>query len=750
MADPRWTSLPELVRDAAGRFGDREFLRFPEGSLTFAEADAESDRLAGVLAARGVRPGDRVAIMMDNVAGWPLSWLAILKAGAVTVPVNVRYRTADLGFVLRDSGAALVLSAPAYVPLMPPGTRVHTLADFDGERAEAPAVPPWEVANFQYTSGTTGFPKACMLSHDYWLRTAWFVAEQTGLRDDDVVLMAQAFSYMDPQWSAVMCLMAGVPLVVLPRFSASGFWRSAREHGATMTYVLGTMPLLMSKQPPHPLDREHRMRLVLCSGIAPDLHRRFEERWGVAWRELYGSTESGLDLSVEPDAATTVGTGAMGRPPPGKEVRVAGLDGGALPDGEIGEIVVRGLPMMNGYWNHPEATAHSMRGGWFHTGDLGFRDAAGYVHHAGRIKDMIRRGGENISPAEVESVLETHPAVLAAALVPIPDELFGELPKAFVQLNPGHAADTETAAVLVEHARHRLAGYKVPAYLEFVESFPMTPSARIQKRLLLDPPRDQRSGAYDVAAGSWREGRSMIDITVRQDVAIITLNRPAKLNALTGDMRRRLAAALRQYGDGTTVKGIVLTGEGRAFSAGEDLREAVADPPGGLVGEVELFHDITRAALETRIPLVAAYNGIAVGGACEMTLCFDARIGTPATELYFPENTIGLPVSNAASILLPRLAGNRAMRLILESPRIPALDAVALGLLDEIVPAVDLLDAAIALVHRWTGPGTAQHLRLLRPSLESVERAMAAETQAAREAEESGVAHAEITRFLAG
>ncbi|WP_240506711.1 class I adenylate-forming enzyme family protein [Thermoactinospora rubra] len=484
-------TVPELIRQAADRYGRREFLRFPGESLSFAEVDARSDRMARALAGRGVRPGDRVAVMLDNVPGWPLSWIAILKAGAITVPINVRYRAADLSFVLRDSGAVAVITSPEYAPLVEEvGGRVWLLDSLTGPDSPDSggfAVPakPDDVANFQYTSGTTGFPKACMLTHEYWIDNARLTADAVGLRDDDVMIIAQAFSYMDPQWTSLMCAVGGIPIVVLPRFSASGFWRSVREHGATLTYVLGTMPLLLYKQPPDPLDRDNRMRLVLCSGIQPDLHRAFEERWGAPWRELYGSTETGLDLMTAPDAVDTVGTGALGHPPPGKEVKV-------LP--ETGEIVVRGRPMMKGYWNRPDP----FRDGWYHTGDLGFVDSAGYIHHAGRLKDMVRRGGENISCAEVESVLAQHPAVLSVALVPIPDELWGELPKAFIQLRPGHEPTLETALSVTAHARERLARFKVPAFVEFVEGFQLTPSARIEKRHLLRPGKDQRADAFDV------------------------------------------------------------------------------------------------------------------------------------------------------------------------------------------------------------------------------------------------------------
>jgi acyl-CoA synthetase (AMP-forming)/AMP-acid ligase II len=511
-----WGTIVDLLEEAADRYGSKEFLRFADGSLSFADTDSCSGRLAQVLAGNGIGAGDRVAIMMDNVTDWPLCWFAVLKAGAIAVPVNVRYRQSDLAFVLRDSGTSLVVASPPYADLVREVAaecetvrEVRTPEDLAAELAgpgpglPLPAPGPSDVTNFQYTSGTTGFPKACMLTHDYWLRIAWLTAIGAGMRTDDVVLMAQAFSYMDPQWCAVMCLMGGLPMVVLPRFSASGFWVSVREHGATFTYVLGTMPLLMAKQPAGPLDRKNRMRLVLCSGIAPALHRQFEERWGAPWRELYGSTESGLDLIVPPGAGETVGSGAMGHPPDGKQVTIADETGRPLADGETGEILIRGQPMMQGYWNHPQATADAFRGGWYHTGDLGYRDADGWLHHAGRLKDMVRRGGANISSAEVESILVQHPAVAAAALVPIPDELFGELPKAFLQLSPGHPADAETALSVLDHARRHLADFKVPAYLEFVDSFPMTPSARIRKSELLPPGRDQRAGAFEAASGSW-------------------------------------------------------------------------------------------------------------------------------------------------------------------------------------------------------------------------------------------------------
>lgn len=234
----------------------------------------------------------------------------------------------------------------------------------------------------------------------------------------------------------------------------------------------------------------------------------------------------------------------------------------------------------------------------------------------------------------------------------------------------------------------------------------------------------------------------MIDVTIRDEVTVVTLQRPDKLNALTSDMRRRLAAEVRA----STARGIVVTGAGRAFCAGEDLYEARNL---SMVEEVETFHDLTRSVLETQVPVVAAINGLAVGGAAEWTLCFDARIGTPAAEYFLPENGIGLSISNASSFLLPRLVGGRALRMVLDRPRLNAKQALAAGLLDEIVEPDTLIDTAIDLVRRWTEPGTATavHLELLRPSLDEVEHAFASETEAAKQVEDSGIAALGMERF---
>jgi len=234
-------------------------------------------------------------------------------------------------------------------------------------------------------------------------------------------------------------------------------------------------------------------------------------------------------------------------------------------------------------------------------------------------------------------------------------------------------------------------------------------------------------------------------VEIADHVAIVTMSN-APVNAQDRLFREELVRILDILGAAIEVRAIVLTGAGKLFSAGADLREAAGK---SLLTEVESFHDMTRAVLESRVPVVAAVNGLAVGGAAEWTLCFDARIGVPSAAYFFPENHIGLSISNAASYLLPRLTGGRALRLVLDSARLGAGDALAAGLLDEIVPEEALVETAIARVRQWTLPGTATdvHLSLLRPSRAEVERAFAAETAAARQVEETGIAQAGMARF---
>jgi crotonobetaine/carnitine-CoA ligase len=362
-----------------------------------------------------------------------------------------------------------------------------------------------DLLNIQYTSGTTGFPKGCMLTHDYWLLLGQTAAHFMKMQARDVDLTAQPFYYMDPQWNTVACLMAGATLVIIERFSASRFWSTVHRHGVTVLYMLGTMPFFLLKQDENPaLERAHRLRMIACSGIVPDFHREFERRWNVPWREAFGMTETGVDLVVPLDDIASVGSGAMSAPVPTKQARVVDSDGQTLPDGEIGELVVSGKPMMQGYWNELDITAQTIRDGWLHTGDLVYRDERGYFHWVGRLKDMIRRSGENIATAEVESVLIEHPAVQAAAVIAVPDALRGEEVKAYIILKTGENQESVPPHSLHAFAAQKLAAFKLPRYIEYVDHLPLTPSERVAKHLLIAAKPDLRTDSYDLLEQRWR------------------------------------------------------------------------------------------------------------------------------------------------------------------------------------------------------------------------------------------------------
>ncbi len=490
--------------------------------MSLAALDSAASRWAGALVALGVRRGERVAICLPNGLEAPAVWLGIAALGAVVVPVNYGYREADLLFVLSDSGAAVAVTSAARASdllraaarctelrtVAVTGSRAPPGAEPMADRLEAAspsrelvAASPLDLVTLQYTSGTTGFPKGCMLTHGFWLLLGSSAVDSGRFTQNDVILSAAPVWYLDAMWHLTLALMAGAPLVMLPRFSASTFWRTVRDNGVTFFYCLGTMPVLLLKQPPDPsVEKGHRVRLVLCSGITPQLHAVFEARWGCPWREASGTTETGAGLVVPVDDSASVGSGLMGRVVEHREARVVDpATDQAVPAGTPGELQLRGPSMMLGYWGHQEATDRYFRDGWAHTGDLVIEDGRGYYRLVGRLKDMIRRGGENVSAVEVERVLTEHPSVHAAACVPVPDEIRGEEIKAYIQLAPGLTPADAPPDTIVAWVAARLAPFKVPRYIQFVESFPLTPSERVAKHQLTS------GRTWDATIPGWKE-----------------------------------------------------------------------------------------------------------------------------------------------------------------------------------------------------------------------------------------------------
>ncbi len=527
-------TLPDALAEAARRWGSRTALLCERRgqSATFAELDQLAELVAVGLRSRGIGAGDHVAVMFRNDLEFPVSWLGVLRAGAAMVPLNVHLATHDLTPILRATRPALVLAADEFAAVLADALDERTerclvrtesadLADLreqlsglrraasdelerntsaEPDRSESvePARPE-SLANIQFTSGSTGLSKGCLLSHRYWLTLAETMRRHgPRLRHDDVLLTAQPFYYMDPQWNLVVCLLTGARLVVLERFRSAAFWPAVQRHGATFFYCLGVMPAMMLRTPPAPGERESKVRYIACSAIPAGRHAELEERYGAPWHELYGSTETGLDILVDAeDHDRALATGSIGRPMPNREIRIVDADGRPAPRGTVGRLLIRGIATGDGYL---DSSGNTIGNGWYVTGDLASWDADGFVYFVGREKDIIRRSGENISAVQVEQAVQSHPEVRLCACVPVADDVRGEEVKAYVVLVDGSSVQSGD---LVEYARERLAYFKVPRYWEFRPSLPLTPSEKIAKGELRQEPEHRLGRCYDAIEETW-------------------------------------------------------------------------------------------------------------------------------------------------------------------------------------------------------------------------------------------------------
>ena len=494
--------LIEVVQDACLAGPDIPALIFEDGlEVSRARLWADIESFGGYLQSR-IEPGDRVAIIMPNRAEFMVAWLAVVACRGILVALNPAVRSHDAGHVLRDSAARIVIvdsdRAALISELQPdcPGLAEIIVATDDEPgglsgyaapgMAERPAEARGDLTNIFYTSGTTGPPKGCAVGHDYWIRFASLMAGLYDITPADRMICCLQFFYNDPPRMLLLALQAGTSMVAMRRFSVSRYWNVVREHDVTVLFGIASTASLLLKAPPSDDDKTHKVRLSIQVGIPAPLHQALVDRWGVPWVEAYGLTETGVIVSVPVgQAEQMIGSGSIGVPCPGADVRVLNPDGSPADTDQPGEIAVRAPGLMRGYLGRPEATAETFRGGWLHTGDLGRRDAAGYLYFLGRIKDVIRRAGENIAAAEVETVLRSHPGVLEVAAVPVPDELLGEELKVHILLGNGHSPQSVPPAELIEFSAERLARFKVPRFVEYrVQDFDRTPSMRVKKESL--------------------------------------------------------------------------------------------------------------------------------------------------------------------------------------------------------------------------------------------------------------------------
>jgi fatty-acyl-CoA synthase len=469
-----------------------------EGSRRWAYAEFADrcDRLAWVLRERvGVRPGDRVAWLCPNTHELLEAYYGVLLAGAVLLPLNVRLAPAELRFVLDDSGAVALFRHPDVadpghgVPQVVLGDRYEALLAEAGGPAfpvDAPAVDESAPAELFYTSGTTGRPKGVVLTHRNLYLHAVHAALTLGFGGDDVVLHTIPLFHVNGWGTPHYLTGLGGVHVMLPRFDAADVLRLVEAERVTRLFLVPTMATMLLAEPSLGRRDLSSLRQVSVGGapIPPAVLGELEDRLGCECLCGYGLTESSpqltkaMDKPGEPPSRARRAT--TGLPLVGVDLRV--LDGAdcEVPwDGTtVGEICVRSNHVMAGYWERPEETAEALRGGWLRTGDLAVVDGDGYVTIVDRRKDLIVSGGENVSSVEVEKALAAHPAVAEAAVVGVPDERWGEVPKAWVVLRAGASASADELAGFV---RERLAGFKVPRHVALVDELPKGGTGKVQK-----------------------------------------------------------------------------------------------------------------------------------------------------------------------------------------------------------------------------------------------------------------------------
>lgn len=505
-AGPLPANVATLIVEAAREGGDQLVWNFFERNetLSYRELEPRVHALADGLRSIGVTRGSHIAVMMPNKAAWPLTWLAIATVGAVMVPINNTYSEREIAYVLNDSDAEfLVVDQDCLVAVEnvlrrneirldrgkiivsgeAPGQYEH-LEQLMLHRRTSPFIDPFvghdDLLNIQYTSGTTGFPKGCMLSQRYWIAAGKVNAFRDGRRYRHI-LASTPFYYVDPQWLLLMSIYQRATLHVANRQSASRFMEWVRNHNIEFCLL----PALTLKQPSHSYDRNNAVIRANIYGVSPRLHAELEERFDICAREAFGMTELGPTLYMPIEATDMVGSGACGIPCPFRECRVADETGAAVPPGTVGELLVRGPGILQGYYKRLDASKAASHGEWFRTGDLFRMDERGYFYLVGRIKDTIRRSGENIAAREVEVMLAAHPDIAEVAVIPVKDEVRGEEIKAIVVWRDSVTGTEAQIVSLIEHCRRNLAPFKVPRFFESRASLPKTGSSKIAKHILL-------------------------------------------------------------------------------------------------------------------------------------------------------------------------------------------------------------------------------------------------------------------------
>ena len=500
-------SMIDLFERTAAERGDAPAIHYFDESISFACLNDWAGRMATWLARRGIGKGDRVAIVTQNDPEFLIAQLGAWKRGAIVVPLNPMFKSKELDYHLRDSGARALVGLDAYcqehrdliaaagvdctLTTHQGGELFATLGAVRPDAAARVAVGPEDIAELVYTSGTTGAPKGAIGLHRNIAFNAEVFRQWMRIGEGDVILGAAPLFHITGLVAEIaLCFLTGAPLVLYHRFDTATTLRMVERWRTTFCVAAITAYIALMNDPAAADADFSSMTKVYSGGapVAPSVVDQFRARFGVPVHNIYGLTESNSPSHATPlgeqgpvDPAS--GALAIGLPIPNLDARIVDLANPSLPlgPGEPGELAMRGPMMFPGYWNKPEATAAAFADGWFLTGDVAVMDEHGWFYIVDRKKDMIVASGFKVWPRDVEDVLYQHPAVRECAVIGVPDPYRGETVKAFIALKQGHAA---TAEEVIAFCRERLAAFKYPRLVEFVSEIPKTATGKFLRRAL--------------------------------------------------------------------------------------------------------------------------------------------------------------------------------------------------------------------------------------------------------------------------
>jgi long-chain acyl-CoA synthetase len=527
---PEFTDALSMFTAGVARNPDGDAIRYFDGRITYRELDELTDAFAVALVDGGLQRGDRVAMYLQNVPQFVIGLVGTWKAGGIAVSVNPMNRARELELLLKDSGASVLVclqslyrdvaasvvggtdvrtaittseldfqtrddprAFPGSERATPEGTvdLLELVERFRGQKPPSVEYGPDDIAFLTYTSGTTGPPKGAMNTHGNVVFNSQAYREWCGLSSNDVILgVAPLFHITGLIAHVTSALFLAAPLVLFHRFEPSLGIDVIKEHQPTFTVGSITVFIALMNAPNAEPDALKSLGKIWSGGapIPPSTVKQFSSAFGQYIHNIYGLTETtspshGVPYGVESPVDEASGALSVGVPIYNTVVQIIGDDGQDLPAGEVGEIVTTGPQVVAGYWNKPEETQNAIPGGSLHTGDVGYMDSQGWFYIVDRKKDQINAGGYKVWPREVEDVLYEHDAVKEAAVVGVPDEYRGETVKAFVSLRPGKTA---TAEELIAFSKDRLAAYKYPRQVEFLDEIPKTVSGKLLRRELRD------------------------------------------------------------------------------------------------------------------------------------------------------------------------------------------------------------------------------------------------------------------------